>query len=65
MKKFFGILLALVLLISLGIVASAEGEAPSILNGTPFEALGKTLGDLRDNKPTQVYARLPYDIQIR
>ena len=31
MKKFFGILLALVLLISLGIVASAEGEAPSIL----------------------------------
>ncbi len=44
---------------------SGSKEAPSILNGTPFEALGKTLGDLRDNKPTQVYARLPYDIQIR
>ena len=44
---------------------SGSKEAPSILSGTPFEALGKTLGDLRDNKPTQVYARLPYDIQIR
>jgi protease-4 len=44
---------------------SGSKEAPSILNGTPFEALGRTLGDLRDNKPTQVYARLPYDIQIR
>ena len=44
---------------------SGSKEAPSILTGTPFEALGRTLGDLRDNKPTQVYARLPYDIQIR
>ena len=30
MKKFFGILVAVVLLISLGIAASAEGDAPSI-----------------------------------
>jgi protease-4 len=44
---------------------SGGKEAPSILSGTPFESLGRTLGDLRDNKPTQVYARLPYDIQIR
>ena len=42
-----------------------QKEAPSILAGTPFEALGKALQSLRDNEPTQVYARLPYDIQIR
>ena len=40
-------------------------QAPSILADTPFEALGKTLRDLGDNKPAQVYARLPYDIVIR
>ena len=40
-------------------------QTPSILEGTPFEALGKTLGKLRDNEPIQVYARLPYDIEIR
>ena len=40
-------------------------QAPSILEGTPFEALGRTLRDLGDNKPAQVYARLPYDIEIR
>ncbi len=39
-------------------------EEPSILAGTPFEALGKTLRDLRENEPTQVYARLPYEIEI-
>ena len=39
--------------------------APSILEGTPFEALGRTLRDLGENKPAQVYARLPYDIEIR
>ena len=44
---------------------SGEKEAPSILEGTPFETLGRSLKCLKDNKPTQVYARLPYDIQIR
>jgi protease-4 len=44
---------------------SGKKEAPSILEGTPFEALGKSLKDLRENEPTQVYARLPYDIEIR
>ena len=44
---------------------SGKKEAPSILEGTPFEALGKTLQGLRENEPTQVYARLPYDIEIR
>ncbi len=40
-------------------------QTPSILEGTPFEALGKTLDAVRDNRPTQVYARIPYDIEIR
>jgi protease-4 len=44
---------------------SSKKEAPSILEGTPFEALGKSLQNLRENEPTQVYARLPYDIEIR
>ena len=44
---------------------SGRKDAPSILEGTPFEALGKTLDAVRDNKPTQVYARIPYDIEIR
>ncbi|MBR6864930.1 MAG: signal peptide peptidase SppA [Bacteroidales bacterium] len=40
-------------------------QTPSILEGTPFEALGKTLDAVRDNRPAQVYARIPYDIEIR
>ena len=40
-------------------------QAPSILEGTPFEALGKTLRDLEKHNAAQVYARLPYDIEIR
>ena len=39
--------------------------APSILDGTPFEALGRTLRDLDGHRAAQVYARLPYDIEIR
>ena len=44
---------------------SGSRQEPSILAGTPFEELGKTLSRLRENEPTQVYARLPYDIEIR
>ena len=44
---------------------SGGKEAPSILADTPFETLGKSLMELRDNQPTQVYARLPFDIDIR
>ena len=44
---------------------SGGRQEPSILAGTPFEELGKTLSRLRENEPTQVYARLPYDIEIR
>ncbi|MBR3387452.1 MAG: signal peptide peptidase SppA [Bacteroidales bacterium] len=42
-----------------------DREAPSIFAGTPFEEFGKALKDLRENEPSKVYARLPYDIQIR
>jgi len=44
---------------------SSRREEPSILADTPFESFGKALKDLRDNKPAQAYARLPYDIDIR
>ena len=44
---------------------SSRREEPSILADTPFEAFGKALKNLRDNEPSQVYARLPYDIEIR
>ena len=44
---------------------SGSREEPSILADTPFEELGKSLGRLRDNEPSKVYARLPYDIEIR
>ena len=42
-----------------------QKDEPSVLSGTPFEALGKTLSCLKENQPTQVYARIPYDIDIR
>jgi hypothetical protein len=45
-------------------LSNKNGE-PSILAGTPFEAFGKALSRLKDNDPSQVYARLPYDIEIR
>ena len=44
---------------------SSKKESPSILAGTPFEEFGKALKDLRENEPSKVYARLPYDIQIQ
>jgi protease-4 len=44
---------------------SSKRDAPSILAGTPFEEFGKALKDLRENEPSKVYARLPYDIQIQ
>ena len=42
-----------------------EKEAPSILADTPFEALGRSLDGIREGRPGQAYARLPYDIVIR
>lgn len=40
-------------------------EEPSILSGTPFEALGKAVSGLKAPDPTRVYARLPYALEIR
>ncbi|MBO4340420.1 MAG: signal peptide peptidase SppA [Bacteroidales bacterium] len=40
-------------------------EEPSILEGTGFEALARTFGDLTKAEPSRVYARIPYDIVIR
>ncbi len=40
-------------------------EEPTILSGTPFEAMGPAIQQLTSNKPTSAYARLPYDIEIQ
>jgi len=44
---------------------SGQKDTPSILAGTPFEVFGEALSALDGNDPTEVYARLPYDIEIR
>ena len=41
------------------------GDEPMVLSGTPFKALGPAIEQLTDNKPSAVYARLPYDITLR
>ena len=40
-------------------------QNPGILSGTPFEALGKVVGELKAQEPGRVYARLPYALEIR
>ena len=40
-------------------------DEPSILAGTPFEAIGIALQRLEENMPSGVYAQLPYSIEIR
>ena len=40
-------------------------EEPSILSGTPFEAMGESISAIRASEPAKVYARLPYAIEIR
>ena len=40
-------------------------QNPGILSGTPFEALGKAVGELKAQEPGRVYARLPYALEIR
>ena len=41
------------------------GEEPSILSGTPFEAMGRAVSSLKANQPGVVYARLPYALEIQ
>ena len=40
-------------------------EEPYVLTGTPFESMGKAVETLTDSKPSAVYARMPYDLQIQ
>ena len=40
-------------------------KEPKILSGTPFEGIGKSLMQLQGNQPSQVYAQLPYSLEIR
>ena len=40
-------------------------EEPSILSGTPFQALGSAVEALKANQPGVLYARLPYAMEIR
>ena len=40
-------------------------DEPSILTGTPFEALGPAVASLKANQPGVIYARLPFAMDIR
>ena len=40
-------------------------DEPTILSGTPFEALGPAISALKANHPAVPYARLPYAMDIR
>ena len=40
-------------------------DEPSILSGTPFEALGPAVSALKANQPGVPYARIPYAMEIR
>lgn len=40
-------------------------DQPYVLTGTPFEALGHEVLSLQQGKPTSVWARMPYTIEIK
>ena len=40
-------------------------KTPTILSGTPLECMTDILRSLDEDRPTEVYARLPYNIEIR
>ena len=42
-----------------------NNEEPTILTGTPFEAMGKAVERLGASQPSAVYARMPYDLEIQ
>ena len=42
-----------------------KDNTPTILTGTPLECMTDILHSLKEDRPTEVYARLPYDIEIR
>jgi len=47
------------------LMLSFAEEEPTILSGTPFESMTDILSSLNDNRPTEVYARIPYQIEIK
>ena len=45
---------------------STAGQEPTVLSGTPMESMERSLkGLLKDNRPTGVFARMPYCMEIR
>ena len=42
-----------------------KSDEPTILSGTPFEALGPAVSALKANQPGVPYARIPYAMEIR
>ena len=40
-------------------------EEPSVLSGTPFKSLEGAVKKITASQPTEVYARMPYDLVIR
>lgn len=40
-------------------------EEPSILSGTPFKSMEGCVKKITASQPTEVYARMPYDLMIR
>ena len=42
-----------------------KDNTPTILTGTPLEGMTDILTSLNEDRPTEVYARMPYDIEIR
>lgn len=43
----------------------SKDDTPTILTGTPLESMTDILGSLKEDRPTEVYARMPYFIEIR
>ena len=43
----------------------SQDDTPTILTGTPLESMTDILGSLNQDRPTEVYARMPYFIEIR
>ena len=43
----------------------SQDDTPTILTGTPLESMTDILGSLNHDRPTEVYARMPYFIEIR
>ena len=43
----------------------SQDDTPTILTGTPLESMTDILGSLKEDRPTEVYARMPYFIEIR